>query len=114
MLVVDDNRQMRVLTRALLRAAGFIASLKPPARFEAVRADEPLSGRSDFGRLEDEAGGWAGVHQNGALRQTAQTAYVPILMMTAHTEMSRWPRRAMRASTASCASRSARAFCLSA
>lgn len=86
-LVVDDNRQMRTLMRALLRAA-FITKVTEAENaaqaFEAMAATpvdlvlvdwrmEPIDGL-EFTRMA---------------RQQGPNPYVPILMMTAHTEVSR-------------------------
>jgi two-component system chemotaxis response regulator CheY len=88
-LVVDDNRQMRVLTRALLRAAGVYRVAEASGALEAfdlmnrfpvdlILADwkmKPVDGLA-FTKMVRGA-------------EDSPNPYVPILMMTAHTEMSR-------------------------
>ncbi len=88
-LVVDDNQQMRFLTRALLRAAGVYRVAEAGGAMEAfdlmhrfpvdlILADwrmQPVDGLA-FTRMVRCA-------------EDSPNAYVPILMMTAHTEMSR-------------------------
>lgn len=88
-LVVDDNRQMRFLTRALLRAAGVYRVAEAAGALEAfelmnrfpvdlILADwkmQPVDGLA-FTKMVRCA-------------EDSPNRYVPILMMTAHTEMSR-------------------------
>jgi CheY-like chemotaxis protein len=88
-LVVDDSRQMRRLTRSILRAAGvnkvFDAESAPDALevmhrigIDLVLLDwkmEPMDGLA-FARVI-------------RLSESSPNPYVPILMLTAHTEASR-------------------------
>lgn len=88
-LIVDDNRQMRVLLRALLRAAG-IAKIAEAA--SAVEAFEALNEAPvDLLLVDWKMQPIDGLVFTKMVRQGEDSAnpYVPILMMTAHTEVSR-------------------------
>ncbi|MES1199694.1 MAG: response regulator [Pseudomonadota bacterium] len=88
-LIVDDNRQMRFLMRSLLRAAGVYRVAEAEGALEAfdlmnrfpvdiVLADwmmRPVDGIA-FTRMV-------------RLAEDSPNPYVPVLMMTAHTEKSR-------------------------
>lgn len=86
-LVVDDNRQMRTLMRALLRAA-FITRVteadSAAQAFEAMAAT-PV----DLVLVDWRMQPVDGLEFTRMARKRGPNPYVPILMMTAHTEASR-------------------------
>lgn len=86
-LVVDDNRQMRTLMRALLRAA-FITRVTDAENaeqaFEAMTAT-PV----DLVLVDWRMQPMDGLEFTRLARKSGPNPYVPILMMTAHTEASR-------------------------
>jgi two-component system, chemotaxis family, chemotaxis protein CheY len=88
-LVVDDNHQMRLLVRTLLRAGGLANVSEAPT---AAHAFEVMAGRHVDLILVD----WMmqpvdGLAFTRMVRwdSTSPNPYVPILMLTAHTEASR-------------------------
>ncbi|WP_395645203.1 response regulator [Terricaulis sp.] len=86
-LVVDDNRQMRTLMRALLRAA-FITRVTEAETAEQafeVMAAAPV----DLVLVDWRMQPTDGLAFTRMARQSGPNPYVPILMMTAHTEASR-------------------------
>jgi two-component system, chemotaxis family, chemotaxis protein CheY len=88
-LVVDDNRQMRVLTRELLRA------LEMRSCFEAGDADEGMatlkSCRADLVITDLAMGKQDGISFARRIRMSTESVAptTPIIMMTGHAEMSR-------------------------
>jgi CheY-like chemotaxis protein len=88
-LVVDDNRQMRVLTRELLRA------LEMRSCFEAGDADEGMamlkSCRADLVITDLAMGKQDGISFARRIRMSSESVAptTPIIMMTGHAEMSR-------------------------
>lgn len=88
-LIVDDNRQMRVLARSLLRAAGVNKVI------DAQNAEDAMAALRRF-PIDLILLDWKMAPMNGLdfARQVRRmpdspNPYVPILMMTAHTESSR-------------------------
>jgi two-component system, chemotaxis family, chemotaxis protein CheY len=86
-LIVDDNKQMRLLTRCLLRAVGILRISEAET---AQTAFELMSATNVDLILAD----WKmqpidGIGFTRMARTEGPNPYVPILMMTAHTEMSR-------------------------
>jgi two-component system, chemotaxis family, chemotaxis protein CheY len=86
-LIVDDNKQMRVLTRALMRAVGI---LRVSEAETAAQAFEVMSAA----QVDLIVADWKmqpidGIAFTRMARREGPNPYVPILMMTAHTEMSR-------------------------
>jgi two-component system, chemotaxis family, chemotaxis protein CheY len=88
-LVVDDNRQMRMLVRSLLRAAGITDTSEAAT---AAHAFEVMSKR----RVDLAIVDWMmqpvdGLSFTRMLRwdSSSPNPYMPILMLTAHTEASR-------------------------
>lgn len=86
-LIVDDNKQMRVLTRALMRAVGI---LRVSEAETAAQAFEVMSAS----QVDLIVADWKmqpidGIAFTRMARREGPNPYVPILMMTAHTEMSR-------------------------
>jgi two-component system, chemotaxis family, chemotaxis protein CheY len=88
-LVVDDNQQMRLLVRCLLRAGG-LANV-----FEAKTADEAFhiirSRQIDLVIVDWMMQPVDGLEFTRTMRldSTSPNPYMPILMLTAHTEASR-------------------------
>lgn len=88
-LVVDDNRQMRFLMRALLRAAGVFRVAEAET---AARAFEFMNrARVDIILVDWKMQPVDGIAFTRMVRLSADSPdpHVPILMMTAHTEASR-------------------------
>lgn len=88
-LVVDDNRQMRFLLRCLLRAGG-VHDVTEAAN--ATEAFEILSGRPvDLVIVDWMMQPMDGLAFTRLMRWSPESAnpYVPLLMLTAHTETSR-------------------------
>lgn len=86
-LIVDDNKQMCVLTRALMRAVGILRVS------EAETAAQALAVMS-ASQVDLIVADWKmqpidGIAFTRMVRREGPNPYVPILMMTAHTEMSR-------------------------
>lgn len=88
-LVVDDNQQMRFLVRSLLRAAGVHRVAEAATAIEAfeVLALAPV----DLILVDWKMTPVDGIAFTRMVRTAPDSAnpYVPILMMTAHTETSR-------------------------
>jgi CheY-like chemotaxis protein len=88
-LIVDDNRQMRVLTRSLLRAAGVNRVIEAESAAEAHVGMQryPI----DLILLDWKMEPINGLDFTRQIRRgpDSPNPYVPILMMTAHTESSR-------------------------
>jgi CheY-like chemotaxis protein len=86
-LVVDDNKQMRVLTRCLLRAAGIqrVSEAETAAEAFAQMSAAPI----DLILVDWRMQPIDGLEFTRLARKDSPNPYVPILMMTAHTEASR-------------------------
>lgn len=88
-LIVDDNRQMRFLMRSLLRAAGVDRVSEAQSALEAF---ETMSNSAvDLILVDWKMAPVDGIAFTKMVRLSAESPnpYVPILMMTAHTETSR-------------------------
>lgn len=86
-LIVDDNRQMRLLTRALLRAVGILRVTEADtarAAFDVMSATQVDLVLADWKMQPID-----GISFTRMARMEGPNPYVPILMMTAYTEMSR-------------------------
>lgn len=88
-LIVDDNRQMRVLARSLLRAAGVNKLIDAQNSQEALAALRRFP--IDLVLLDWKMAPVNGLELTHQIRNgpDSPNPYVPILMMTAHTESSR-------------------------
>jgi CheY-like chemotaxis protein len=88
-MIVDDNRQMRVLTRSLLRAAGVNKVIDAETAEEAIDAMRRTT--VDIVLLDWKMAPMNGLDFTLQVRRAPDSPnpYVPILMMTAHTEQSR-------------------------
>lgn len=88
-LVVDDNKQMRFLVRCLLRAGGVVNITEADSSDAALQAlrSEP----TDLVVLDWAMAPIDGLSLARTLRRdgASPNPYVPILMLTAHTEASR-------------------------
>ncbi len=88
-LVVDDNKQMRVLVRCLLRAGGITKVSEAATGAEALQA---MRGRLvDLIIVDWKMAPLDGLAFTNMVRRSPDSPnpYVPILMLTAHTEQSR-------------------------
>lgn len=88
-LVVDDNKQMRFLVRCLLRAGGILKVTEADTgdrAFEIMRA-----GAVDLIIVDWKMAPMDGLAFTNMVRRNhvSPNPYVPILMLTAHTETSR-------------------------
>ncbi|GAM97898.1 chemotaxis protein cheYIII [alpha proteobacterium U9-1i] len=88
-MIVDDNRQMRVLTRSLLRAAGVNKVIDAESAEDALEAMRRFP--VDIVLLDWKMAPMNGLDFTLKVRRAPDSPnpYVPILMMTAHTEQSR-------------------------
>lgn len=88
-LMVDDNRQMRFLIRALLRASGIYQMSEAETAVEAL--DMMRESTIDLVLLDWKMEPIDGLAFARMLRMDGKSPnpYVPILMLTAHTEASR-------------------------
>jgi CheY-like chemotaxis protein len=88
-MIVDDNRQMRMLTRSLLRAAGVNKVIDAETAEEAI--DVMRRATVDIVLLDWKMAPMNGLDFTLKVRRAPDSPnpYVPILMMTAHTEQSR-------------------------
>jgi DNA-binding response OmpR family regulator len=88
-LIVDDNQQMRMLTRALLRAAGVARIAEAGGALEA--SDYLHRAPADLILVDWKMQPVDGIAFTKMVRLSADSpcACAPILMMTAHTEVSR-------------------------
>lgn len=88
-LIVDDNQQMRMLTRALLRAAGVARIAEAGGALEAY--DHLNRAPADIILVDWKMQPVDGIAFTKMVRLSADSPSpcVPILMMTAHTEVSR-------------------------
>jgi CheY-like chemotaxis protein len=88
-MIVDDNRQMRVLTRSLLRAAGVNKVIDAETAEEAIDAMRRTT--IDIVLLDWKMSPMNGLDFTLQVRRAPDSPnpFVPILMMTAHTEQSR-------------------------
>jgi CheY-like chemotaxis protein len=88
-LVVDDNRQMRYLVRCLLRAAGILRVAEAETALEAfdLMNQFPI----DLMMVDWRMAPVDGIEFTKMVRrsESSPNPCVPILMMTAHTELSR-------------------------
>lgn len=88
-LIVDDNRQMRQLMRTLLRAAGIYRVAEADGALEAF--DLMTRAPIDLVIVDWMMKPVDGIAFTKMVRLSAESpnTFVPILMMTAHTEVSR-------------------------
>lgn len=88
-LVVDDNKQMRFLVRYLLRAGGIskVTEAETGARAFEIMSASPV----DLIIVDWKMSPLDGLAFTGMVRRHAKSPnpYIPILMLTAHTEISR-------------------------
>lgn len=88
-LIVDDHRQMRMLVRSLLRAAGIAQVAEAQSAGEALQ----LLGQNQFDLMivDWQMSPLDGITLTQNIRREAQAAIseIPIVMLTAHTERSR-------------------------
>lgn len=88
-LVVDDNKQMRFIVRCLLRAAGVINVTE--AETAAAALETMRAATVDLIILDWKMAPIDGLAFTRMIRHDPESPnpYAPILMLTAHTEMSR-------------------------
>jgi CheY-like chemotaxis protein len=88
-LIVDDNRQMRFLLRCLLRAGGVTDVTEAECALHAF--DQLYRRRVDLVIVDWMMQGVDGLDFTRMVRRDVKSPnpYVPLLMLTAHTEMSR-------------------------
>src|SRR5262245_28207959 len=88
-LVVDDNEQMRLLLRCLMRAGGIVHISEAETAAQALEVMR--AARVDLTILDWEAAPVDGLAFARMLRSDASSPnpFMPLLMLTAHTEASR-------------------------
>lgn len=87
MLVVDDNKQMRFLVRCLLRAGGITRVTEAETGAQAF--DVMSAGTVDLIIVDWKMAPVDGLAFTNMVRRHSPNPYIPILMLTAHTEASR-------------------------